>query len=170
MCGSVYDNPVTWMVFDFVTNPTLAPLSSDIMRLSFTHIVTGMKLFANWINLDWRDESVDYKDLVFLFFLWLLWKHLEVWRHVFWIVLSDVIKWKTTEWLMALKWCLAAEITLMRGRCCSVCVFEGRRQFWHQVCTKSVKQVACLGDKSTWEAGRDSWLMGKTVLGVEHSR
>lgn len=50
--------------------------------MSFAHTVIGTKLFLNWINVDWRDECVDYRYLIAVF-LCLDSKHFEVFKTCF---------------------------------------------------------------------------------------
>lgn len=86
LCGSVYNNPVIWVVFNSVLNSTLAPLClccheflsfalSHVWKLNFPPPLQSRLIWIKGIHL-WIINTL------FAFFFDLMKKQVEVWKHV----------------------------------------------------------------------------------------
>lgn len=127
LCGSVYNNPVIWVVFNSVLNSTLAPLClccheflsfalSHVWKLNFSPLQSRL-IWIKGIHL-WIINTL------FAFFFDLMKKQVEVWKHVcflFFFPKGNRLMW-LREWHQTpVERCHAVKITLMGGRCWGMC-------------------------------------------------
>lgn len=86
LCGSVFNNPVIWVVFNSVLNPTLAPLLSLLSWVFiFRPVMCGNLIFPPLQSrLIWiKRIHLWIINTLFAFFFDLMKKQVEVWKHVF---------------------------------------------------------------------------------------